>query len=49
MIKLTSVNDTEAHPKLGQFDYKLKFLKSVRQFYAQARAPSSELNKIKIG
>ena len=42
-----SVNDTEAHPQLGQVDYELKFLKSVRQFYAQARALSSKLNNIK--
>ena len=44
-----SVNDTEAHHQLGKIDYELKFLKSVRQFYAQARAPSSKLNKIEIG
>ena len=44
-----SVNDTEAHPWLGRVDYKLKFLKSVRQFYAHARALSNKPNKIKIG
>ena len=43
------LNDTEAHHQLGKTDYELKFLKSVRQFYAQARAPSSKLNKIEIG
>ena len=39
-----NVNDT-----LGQVDYELKFLKSVRQFYAQAGAISNKLNKIEIG
>ena len=37
-----SVNDTEAHPQLGQVDYELKFLKSMRQFYAHARAEIRE-------
>ena len=44
-----SVNDTEAHPQLGPVDYELKFLKSMRQFYAHARALSYKLNKIEIG
>ena len=44
-----SVNDTEAPPQLGRVVHELKFVKSVRQFYAQAQAPSSKLNKIEIG
>ena len=45
-----SVNDTEAHPQLGQVDYELKFLKLIRQFYAHARrALSNKPNKIEIG
>ena len=35
--------------ELGQVDYKLKFLKSVRQFYAQARVLSNKPNKMEIG
>ena len=34
---------------IGQVDYELKFLKSVRQFYAHARARLNKLNKIEIG
>ena len=48
-ISNQSVNDTEAHPQLGQVDYELIFLKSVRRFQAQARAPSSKLNKLENG
>ena len=36
----------KAHPQLAQVYYKLKFLKSVRLFYAQARALSNKQNKI---
>ena len=46
---LHNMNQKLAHPQLGQVDYELKFLKSVRQFYAQARALSNKLNKIEIG
>ena len=41
-MKNQSVNDTEAHPQLGQVDYELKFLKSVRQFYVQTQALSEK-------
>ena len=44
-----SVNDTEAHPQLGQVDYELKLLKSMRQFHAHARAIPYKLNTIEIG
>ena len=48
-MKNQSVNDREAHPYLGQVDYKYKFLKSMRQFYAHALALSNKVNKIEIG
>ena len=44
-----SVNDTKAHPKSGQVDYELKFLKSMRQLYTHAQALLIRPNKIQSG
>ena len=49
IFKNQSVNDTKAYPQLGQVDYELKFLKSVRQSFAQARVLANKLNNIEIG
>ena len=38
--------EPECQWHLAQVDYELKFLKSVKQFYAQARALSNKPNKI---